>query len=163
MSSTPRNPRIPIELTEFIRALIPAAGHERSGTAIKIGTAFSLVTSKSQQDEIVRTIAEQAPEARRVLKVNRAASGLIPIEKEVIHRFGSSLYPAPPKPGRLFRKEEAEWVYYDSEALRQNPVVGPLLQRTLTRIDGKSFAMRSVNAAYGAVIAFRRWRKGLSP
>lgn len=154
-----RNQRFPIELTEFVRALTPLAGLDTGRTQFKIGTAVDYFLTKAQKQTIVETLQTKAPEARLVLEVNRAASGLIPIEQQVIRSIGHLLYPQPPAPDRLFTAETASWVHYDAEALRQNPAVRKLMDQALRRVGAKSPLMWAANAAFGAAISFRQLRK----
>jgi hypothetical protein len=156
-----RNQRFPIELTEFVRALTPLAGLEAGRTQFKIGAAFDYFLTKAQKQAIIETVQTKAPEARLMLEVNRAASGLIPVEREVIRVAGHLLYPQPPTPDRLFTAEQASWVHYDAEALRQNPATRQLMDRALRRVGAKSPLIWAANAAFGAAIGFRRLRKRL--
>jgi hypothetical protein len=161
-ASSPRNQRMPIELTEFLRTLTPMTGIEREREAIKVGTAFQYFVPRRLKQAIEKAMAADAPEARQELIVNRAERGLIPIETQILARFGASIYPAPPSPERLFNKDQAVWVHYDSEALRRNPAIKRLLEQVLRRVGAKSLYVRGANAVYAGLIALRRWRKGFS-
>ncbi len=156
-----RNQRFPVELTEFVRALTPLAGLEAGRTQFTIGNAIDYFLTKSQKHRIVETLQTKAPEARKIIEVNRATSGLIPIEQQVIRSIGHLLYPPPPMPDRLFTTESASWVHYDAEALRQNPAVRQLMDQALRRVGAKSPLMWAANAAFGAAISFRQLRKRL--
>jgi hypothetical protein len=156
-----RNQRFPIELTEFVRALTPLAGLESGRTQFKIGSAVQYFLSKAQKRNIVDTLQAKAPEARKVLEVNRASSGLIPIEQQIIRSIGTLIYPQSPAPDRLFTPERASWIHYDAEALRQNPDVRRLMDQALRRVGSQSPLMWGANAAFGAAIGMRQLRKRL--
>lgn len=158
--SPSRNQRLPVELTEFIRALQPLAGLEQSKTRIKLGQAFELFLPEPFKQEIVDTIREHAADARLVMEVRRADLGLPAIDAQIIAAFGPLLYP-PLEGNRPFERETAAWVHYDAEALRQNPLVRQLMEQALRRTSQDSLWVRTANAGFAALIGLRRLRKRL--
>ena len=149
------------EITEFLRAMTPLAKPSLDKTKIKIGAAVEHFLSEDFKTEIIETVRSKASEARQVIIVERAESGLIAIEELLIRRIGHLFYPEPSMPGRLFQGDQMEWVHYDAEALRQNPEVRALMDRALKRVGADSIHVRLANLAYGALIGFRQMRKRL--
>ncbi len=156
-----RNQRFPIELTEFMRALAPLANPVADKTKIQFGSAIDHLLTEGFKQQVVDVIRSKAPESRRELEVQRAGSGLISIEKLILREAGHLLFPQPPQAGRLFEKEQASWVHYDAEALRQNPDVRKLMDQALRRVGSGSTWLRGANALFGAAISMRQLRKRL--
>lgn len=156
-----KNLRFPIELTEFMRALVPLAKPAMEKSVIQFGNVIDYLLSETFKQEVVEVIRASAPEARREMAVKRPGSGLIKIEKLILREVGHLVYPQPAEPGRLFQKESSSWEHYDAEALRQNPHVRKLMEKALRRVGSDSTMLRGANMLFGAAIGLRQMRKRL--
>lgn len=156
------NPRPSVELTEFIRTLTPMAKIERGKGKFSIGQAIDYFLTRKDIETVTGVMRTQATDAIRTMVVRRDNTGLDDIERRVVRRLGPYFRPSF-QGNRLFSEDEVTWDYYDSEALKANPMVRPLLDSALSKIRRDGLRVRGANLAYSGLIALRRWKKRMFP
>ena len=155
-----RNERLPIEMTEFIRAINPLAKLQPAKGKISIGSAVSLFLYPWEKKSVVS--AMHASDAVRTMTVRRDGPELKEIENRIIDRLEPHLWPKP-SGGRIFSADSEEWVHYDADALRQDPRVRRLMDKALKKTGSDSLWIRNANRCFGMAIALRQWKKKLRP
>ncbi|MDI7861444.1 hypothetical protein MRS76_05710 [Rhizobiaceae bacterium n13] len=158
VSAETRNERLPIEMTEFIRAINPLAKLQPAKGKISIGTAVRLFLYPWEKKAVIKAMHESG--ALRTMTVSRDSLELGGIEERIIERLSPYLWPAPAS-GRIFSAEPGQWVHYDADALRQDPQVRRLMDKALKKTGHDSLWIRNANRCFGMAIALRRWKKRL--
>lgn len=162
ISAEGRNERLPIEMTEFIRAINPLAKLQSAKGKISIGAAVNMFLYPWEKKAVLAAMRHKAVEAQRTLMVRRDEPELKEIEQRIIDRLAPHLWPKPASE-RIFPADPEQWLHYDADALRQNPAVRQLMDKALKKTGHDSLWIRNANRCFGMAIALRQWKKKLRP
>jgi hypothetical protein len=147
------NNREPLEMTEFMRAMLVRMGRWRGDERVNVGRVFKHMLLDSTRKDIVAAVAA-VPQARRTMTVPRDGEALIKMERKLIKKYASAMVPAPgPK---LFLEQSANCDYYDEKALEADPKVKALLDELTRKFRPGGLRMRIAGAARSALLGWRR-------
>lgn len=148
------NDREPLELTEFMRAMVLRAGRWKGGDRVNIGQVFKHMVNDRTRQEIVSAVAA-ASSARRVTIVARSDETLIKMERKLLKKFAPAMVPAPG--AKLFLEGDARFEYFDVEALEADPKVRALLDDLSRKFQPSGIRMRMAAAARSTLMTWRRF------
>ncbi|MBX9457740.1 MAG: sulfotransferase domain-containing protein [Rhizobium sp.] len=147
------NDREPLELTEFMRAMVLRAGRWKGGDRVHIGQIFRHMVNDRTRQEIVSAVAA-VPSARRSTTVARDDETLVRMERKLLRKFAPVMVPAPgPK---LFLDGPAQFEHYDTEILEADSRVRALLDDFSRKFKPGGIRMRMAGAARSALMIWRR-------
>lgn len=147
------NEREPLEMTEFMRAMLLRMGRWKGDDRVNVGRVFKHMLRDSTRREIVAAVAA-VPQARRTMVIGRDDEALLTMERRLLKRYAAVMVP-PPGP-KLFLEGAASFDYYDEKVLEADPKVRALLDDLTRKFRPGGLRMRLANAARGAVMGWRR-------
>ena len=147
------NEREPLEMTEFMRAMLVRMGRWKGGERVNIGRVFKHMLTGAARNDIIsarrRGSAGQAGHdhapRRRIVAGN---------ERKLLKRFVGEMVPAPGD--RLFLEGEANFEYYDDTVLAADPKVKALLDDLTNKFRPGGFRMTVANVARSSLMGWRR-------
>jgi len=151
--SVDANDRQPLEMTEFMRAMVLRAGRWKGGDRVNIGQIFKHMVGDATREQIVAAVSA-VPQARRSTIVARDDEALVKMERRLIKRYALLMVPAPGD--KLFLEGPASFDHYDVDALEKDPKVHGLLDDLSQKFRPSGIRMRFANAARGALMTWRR-------
>jgi hypothetical protein len=147
------NDREPLEMTEFMRAMLVRMGRWKGGERVNVGRVFKHMLLDSTRKDIVAAVTE-VPQARRTMTVPRDDEALLRMERKLLKKYASIMVPAPgPK---LFLEGPARCDYYDEKVLEADPRVKALLDELTRKFRPGGIRMRMAGAARTALTGWRR-------
>ncbi|MGV3548298.1 hypothetical protein [Rhizobium sp.] len=147
------NDREPLEMTEFMRAMVLRMGRWRSDDRVNVGRVFKHMLLDATKKDIVAAVAA-VPQARRTLVVPRDDAALITMERKLLKRHAGIMVP-PPGP-KLFLEGPANCDYYDEKVLEMDPRVKALLDDLTKKFRPGGLRMRLAAMGQTSVLAWRR-------
>lgn len=147
------NDRQPLEMTEFMRAMVLRAGRWKGGDRVNVGQIFKHMVGDATRQEIVSAVSA-VPEARRSATVARNDEALLKMERRLLKKYGPLMVPVPGE--KLFLEGPATFDYYDVGALEKDDRVRRLLDDLSRKFRPSGIRMRFANTARGALSAWRR-------
>lgn len=147
------NDREPLEMTEFMRAMLVRMGRWKGGERVNVGRVFKHMLLESTRQEIVAAVAA-VPQARRVMTVSRDDEALIRMERKLLKKYTPAMVPAPGS--KLFLEGPANCDYYDETVLESDPKVKALLDDLTRKFRPGGLRMRMAGAARTALLGWRR-------
>lgn len=147
------NDREPLEMTEFMRAMLVRMGRWRGDERVNVGRVFKHLLLDSTRKDIVAAVAA-VPQARRTMTVPRDGEALIKMERKLIGKYASAMVPAPG--ARLFLEQPANCDYYDEKVLESDPKVKALLDELTRKFRPGGLRMRIAGAARATLLGWRR-------
>lgn len=147
------NEREPLELTEFMRAMVLRMGRWRGDDRVNVGRVFKHMLLESTRREIVAAVAA-VPEARRTMLVARDDEALAKMERRLLKRHGAAMVPAPGE--KLFLEGSASCDHYDLAVLETDPKVKALLDDLTRKFRPGGLRMRIAGAGRAMLMTWRR-------
>jgi hypothetical protein len=147
------NDREPLEMTEFMRAMLVRMGRWQGGERVNVGRVFKHMLLGSTRKEIVGAVGA-VPQARRTMVVSRDDEALARMERRLLKRYADAMVPAPG--ARLFLDGPANCDYYDDKVLETDPKVKALLDDLTRKFRPGGFRMRVAGAARTGLLSWRR-------
>lgn len=147
------NDREPLEMTEFMRAMLVRMGRWRGDERVNVGQVFKHMLLNSTRSDIVAAVAA-VPDARRSMTVPRDDEALLKMERRLLKKYASLMVPAPG--ARLFLDGPAQCDYYDERRLESDPKVKALLDDLTRKFQPGGLRMRMAGAARAALLGWRR-------
>jgi len=152
-TSVDANDRQPLEMTEFMRAMVLRAGRWKGGDRVNVGQIFKHMVGDATRERIVAAVSA-VPQARRSTTIARDDETLVKMERRLLKKYGAVMVPAPGD--RLFLEGPASFDHYDVEMLEKDPGVRGLLDDLSQKFRPTGIRMRFANAARGALMTWRR-------
>ena len=147
------NDREPLEMTEFMRAMLVRMGRWKGGERVNVGRVFKHMLLDTTRNDIVAAVAA-VPQARRTMMVPRDDEALLKMERRLLKKYSSLMVPSPG--ARLFLEGPAICDYYDERALEADPRVRALLDDMTRKFRPGGIRMRVAGAARTALMGWRR-------
>lgn len=147
------NDREPLEMTEFMRAMVLRMGRWRGDDRVNIGRVFKHMLLESTRHDIIAAVGA-LPQARRTMVVARDDEALVKMERRLLKRYAPLMVPAPGE--KLFLDGPANCDYYDDKALEADPKVRALLDDLTKKFRPGGLRMRMAGAARASLMAWRR-------
>lgn len=147
------NDREPLELTEFMRAMLVRMGRWKGGERVNVGRVFKHMLLESTRKEIVAAVAA-VPQARRTMTVPRDDEALLKMERRLLKKYASIMVPTPG--AKLFLEGPASCDYYDEKVLEADPKAKALLDDLTRKFRPGGLRMRVAGAARAALTGWRR-------
>lgn len=147
------NDRDPLEMTEFMRAMLLRMGRWKGGERVNVGRVFKHMLLQSTRKEIVAAVAG-VPQARRTMSVPRDEETLLKMERRLLKKYSSVMVPAPG--AKLFLDGPAHCDYYDVTMLEADSKVKALLDELTQKFRPGGIRMRAAGAARAALMGWRR-------
>ena len=147
------NDREPLELTEFMRAMVLRMGRWKGDDRVNVGRVFKHMLLETTRRDIVAAVAA-VPEARRTEIVERDDPMLRKMERRLLRKYGALMLPQPAD--RLFLEGPARCDYYDDKALEADPGVRALIDDLTRKFRPGGIRMRFANAARSSLMLWRR-------
>jgi hypothetical protein len=152
-TSVDANDRQPLEMTEFMRAMVLRAGRWKGGDRVNIGQIFKHMVGDATREQIVAAVTA-VPQARRSTTIARDNDALVKMERRLLKKYAPLMVPSPGT--KLFLEGAATFDYYDAETLEKDPTVRGLLDDLSRKFRPSGLRMRFANAARGALMTWRR-------
>jgi len=152
-ASVDANDRQPLEMTEFMRAMVLRAGRWKGGDRVNIGQIFKHMVGDATREQIVAAVTA-VPQARRSTTIARDNDALVKMERRLLKKYAPLMVPSPGD--KLFLEGAATFDYYDAETLEKDPTVRGLLDDLSRKFRPSGLRMRFANAARGALTTWRR-------
>ena len=147
------NDREPLEMTEFMRAMLVRMGRWKGGDRVNVGRVFKHMLLDSTRKDVVAAVAA-VPQARRTMTVPRDDETLLKMERRLLKKYASIMVPAPG--AKLFLEGPANCDYYDEKILEADPRVKALLDELTRKFRPGGLRMRMAGAARTALMGWRR-------
>ena len=147
------NDREPLEMTEFMRAMVLRMGRWRGDDRVNVGRVFKHMLLDATRKEIVAAVAA-VPQARRTMVVPRDDDALVKMERRLLKRHSAVMVPAPAD--KLFLEGPAKCDYYDETVLEADPKVKALLDDLTKKFRPGGLRMRIAGAGRTMLLAWRR-------
>lgn len=147
------NEREPLELTEFMRAMLVRMGRWKGDERVNVGRVFKHMLADSTRREIVAAVAS-VPAARRSMTIDREDEALRKMERKLLKKYRSSMVPPPGE--KLFLEGAASFDYLDEKVLETDPKVKALLDDLTRKFRPGGLRMRLAGAARSALMGWRR-------
>ena len=147
------NDREPLEMTEFMRAMVLRMGRWRGDDRVNVGRVFKHMLLESTRHDIAAAVGA-VPQARRTMVVARDSEALVKMERRLLKRYASLMVPAPGR--KLFLEGPANCDYYDEKALEADPKVRALLDDLTRKFQPGGLRMRMAGAARASLMVWRR-------
>jgi hypothetical protein len=147
------NEREPLEMTEFMRAMLVRMGRWKGGERVNIGRVFKHMLTGSTRREIIDAVAG-VPQARRTMTIRRDDDAFLAMERKLLKKFSAQMVPPPGE--KLFLEGEAKFDYYDNTVLDADPKVKALLYDLTQKFRPGGFRMTVANLARSSLMGWRR-------
>jgi hypothetical protein len=147
------NDREPLEMTEFMRAILVRMGRWKGSDRVNVGRVFKHMLLDSTRKDIVAAVAD-VPQARRTMTVPRDDETLIKMERRLLKKYAPVMVPAPGE--KLFLEGPASCDYYDETVLESDVRVKELLDDLTKKFRPGGPRMRMAGAARSLVMGWRR-------
>lgn len=147
------NDREPLEMTEFMRAMLVRMGRWKGGERVNVGRVFKHMLLDSTRKDIVAAVGA-VPQARRTMIVPRDDEALLKMERRLLKKYMSVMVPAPGE--KLFLEGPAYCDHYDEKVLETDPKVKTLLDDLTQKFRPGGIRMRMAGAARIALMSWRR-------
>jgi hypothetical protein len=129
----PKNFSLPIELTDYLRALAERTGYEPKKSDLLFSRLFTACHKPEDLDRIVTAMKSAGPAFREAVTLDRGADWYAALDAELLARIGPFTRPVP-SGDRLFGREAVEMKTYDMTRLAVEPEIGKLLEDSANRM-----------------------------
>jgi hypothetical protein len=147
------NEREPLEMTEFMRAMLVRMGRWKGGERVNIGRVFKHMLTGATRKDIIDAVAA-VPQAKRVMTMRRDDEAYLAMERKLLKRFSAEM--VPPPGAKLFLEGEATFDYYDDTVLAADPRVKALLDDLTKKFRPGGLRMTLANLARSSLMGWRR-------
>jgi hypothetical protein len=147
------NEREPLEMTEFMRAMVLRMGRWRGDDRVNVGRVFKHMLLDATRKDIVESVAA-VPQARRTMVVPRDDEALVKLERKLLKRYTPMMVPAPGE--KLFLEGPANCDYYDETVLEADPRVKTLLDDLTRKFRPGGLRMRIAGFGRASLMMWRR-------
>jgi hypothetical protein len=147
------NQREPLEMTEFMRAMLVRMGRWKGKERVNIGRVFKHMLLGSTKDDIVAAVAAVTA-ARNTIEIDRDDERLADIERQLRRKFADRMIPPPGE--KLFLDGKASYAWYDDTVLAADPRVKALLDDLTNKFRPGGLRMTIANLARSSLMTWRR-------